>query len=156
MKKQPSALDKRVAQGFQELANQSHFFQVSCRFRRVIRPKGENIVHVFWPKGAEEFKAHFGSAANYFAGALEYVRLATGWHCPSRGLEVMVFDGKGKITSGFAIHSAFRNPKYGEIRINWANGEFTITVLHELVHLFKKGWDEERVEQEALRLTVSA
>jgi len=38
MARKPSDLDKRAAKGFQELANISDFFPVSCRFRRIVKP----------------------------------------------------------------------------------------------------------------------
>jgi len=145
----PSALDKRAAKGFQELANVSDFFPVTCRFRRFVKLGDQ----VFWPVGAEEFRAHFGYAANYFAGALEYVRLATGWSYPYHSLDVTILKGKRQISSGVAT-VGLGGPKSGDIHLVWANGEFTWTVLHELVHLFKKGWEEDRVEQQALRLTL--
>lgn len=89
MKIKPSDLDKRVAKGFQELANECAFFPVTCRFRRIVK-KGDNIEHVPWPKGEQEFKIHFGQGANYFAGALEYIHLTTGWTYPYRNLDAMV------------------------------------------------------------------
>ncbi|MBA7645330.1 hypothetical protein ES703_53085 [subsurface metagenome] len=147
MVRKPSDLDKRAASGFQELANECSFFPVSCRFRRSTASRG------YWLQGAEEFRRHFGYAANYFAGALEYIRLATGWNYPYRSLNVFVLKGKRRITSGSAT-VGLQGPKSGEIHLGWANGEFTLTVLHELVHLFKKGWEEDRVEQQALRLTL--
>ena len=159
MDKKPSGLDKRAARGFQELANMSDFFPVTCRFRRFRKTDiGE---HVFWPAGAEEFRTHFGYAANYFAGALEYVRLATGWNYPYRSLDVIVLERRKRSglpmrpqTSSGAATVGLHGFKSGDIHLVWANGEFTWTVFHELVHLFKKGWEEDRVEQQALRLTL--
>jgi hypothetical protein len=149
MARKPSDLDKRAARGFQELANISDFFPVTCRFRRINKPSSR----VFWPEGAEEFRAHFGYAANYFAGAFEYIRLATGWYYPYRSLDVTILKGKRQTSSGAAT-VGLHGFKSGDIHLVWANGEFTWTVLHELVHLFKKGWEEDRVEQQALRLTL--
>ncbi len=155
MKREPSELDKRAAEGFQELANVSRFFLVTCRFRRILHKADGGIDHTLWPKGVDEFRMHFGSGANYFAGALEYVRLATGWTYPYRSLDVMVLPaGRRKISGGVAMGPGLLDPKSGENRIYWANGEFTLTVFHELVHLFKKGWEEDRVEQQALKLTL--
>ncbi len=149
---EPSDLDKRAAKEFQELANVSGFFPVTCRFRRVIRVD-ERVEHGFWPTGAEEFKKHFGNAASYFAGAFEYIRLATGWRYPYPGLYVRVFNCKGE-TSGAIYPPGIRGTRDGEACVFWAKGEFTLTVLHELVHLFKKGSDEDWVEQQALKLTM--
>ncbi|MBA7479315.1 hypothetical protein ES708_16911 [subsurface metagenome] len=149
MVRKPSDLDKRAARGFQELANISTFFPVSCRFRRIVKPNARG----FWLQGAEEFNKHFGYASNYFAGALEYIRLATGWSYPYHSLDVTILKGKRQTSSGAAT-VGLGGPKSGDIHLVWANGEFTWTVLHELVHLFKKGWEEDRVEQQALRLTL--
>ncbi|GAI03725.1 unnamed protein product [marine sediment metagenome] len=150
---EPSDLDKRAAKGFQALANESSFFPVTCRFRRIVKPDTD---HVFWSKGAEEFKVHFGNAANYFAGALEYIHLATGWSYPYHDLEVVVLGSKRRTSNGCAFYppGLRGDPKSGEVRIFWANDEFTWTVLHELIHLFKKGMDEDWVEQQALKLTL--
>ncbi|GAI69134.1 unnamed protein product [marine sediment metagenome] len=148
MVREPSDIDKRAARGFQELANMSTFFPVSCRFRRKVKSD-----RGFWPEGAEEFKKHFGYASNYFAGALEYVRLATGWLYPYRSLDATILKGKRQTSSGAAT-VGLHGFKSGDIHLVWANGEFTWTVLHELVHLYKKGWEEDRVEQQALRLTL--
>lgn len=171
--KEPSNLDIRVAKRFQDLAREGSFFPVECRFRLVIRTnrtesvegKKEpytHIAHKSWLKGAEEFRKHFGNAANYFAGALEYVHRATGWQYPCNGLIVMIMDEKKPTSGGFALPppglQGVKN-RSGEIRIFWADGEFTLTVLHELVHLFKpkigggEAW-EDWVEQQALELTL--
>lgn len=154
MKKEPSDLDGRAARGFQELARESAFFPVSCRFRRIVKTE-ESVDHKFWPKGANLFREHFGNPASFFAGALEYIRLATGWKYPCPGLEVRVLKSKHQNSSGCALHppGLLRNGA-GEIRVNWADGEFTLTVIHELVHLFKKGVEEDWVEHRALMLTL--
>ena len=157
----------RAAKGFQILANEGSFFFVDCRFRKVVTSASDGIDHIFWAKGAEEFKTYFGYAANYFAGALEYMRLATGWGYPYRSLEVTLLRGRKsrKTSSGFALCPGLRGAKIGEIRIFWEDGEFTLTVLHELVHLFKNAWlkarfnmdikaEEDWVEQQALKLTM--
>ena len=171
--KKPSNLDIRVAKRFQELARESTFFSVECRFRLLVRTNRIEVVegkeepckhieHKFWSRGAEEFQKYFGNAANYFAGALEYVHRATGWQYPYKGLIVMIMNEKRPTSGGFAMPppglQGLKN-RSGEIRILWADGEFTLTVLHELVHLFKPkiGGEEERedwVERQALRLTL--
>lgn len=156
--KQPSELDKRASEGFQALASESAFFAVECRFRKLFRRYGR-AEHPFWAKGAEEFRKHFGNGASYFAGVLEYVHLATGWAYPFKALMVVVFDGKKRRTSSgvaFRIGLSAKpiNHHAGEIRVFWANGEFTLTVLHELVHLFKKDMDEDWVEQQAVKLVM--
>lgn len=129
----------------------------------MVKSNTDSVEHTFWPKGAEEFRMHFGPAANFFAGALEYIRLATGWKYPYHSLDVMVFNSKKPTSGGFAIYppGLTGNPNGSEARIFWADGEFTMTVLHELIHLFKKtkvlpppDKYEEWVEQQALILTV--
>ena len=157
----PSDLDKRAAVGFQELAKQADYFPVTCRFRKPKRTlvttadedPWERVDHVFWPEGAEEFTKHFGHGASYFAGALEYVRLATGWGNPYRSLDVTVLKSRRKISNGFFFKYGFHG-KGPEVRIIWANGEFTLTVLHELVHVFKGAGNEQWVEEQALKLTM--
>lgn len=152
--KETSALDKRAALGFQELAKESAYFSVTCRFRRVVKTE-ESVKHEFWPKGMKLFQEHFGNPASFFAGVLEYIRLATGWPYPYRGLAVMVFACHHQTSAGYAIYPpGLLNTGAGEIRVNWAEGEFTLTVIHELVHLFKKGAEEDWVEQRALMLTL--
>lgn len=155
MKIVPTDIDKRAAGGFQVLAEESSFFPVTCRFRKVVKTK-EGIGHQFWLEGAREFRECFGNPANFFAGAFEYVRLATGWEYPYLGLQVMVHNSrKHQISGGYAFYPpGLSNTKDGEIRVIWANGEFTLTVFHELVHLFKRGAEEDWVEQQALKLTL--
>lgn len=164
--KKPSDLDKRAAKEFQALATESPFFPVECRFRLVVRTKCAEFVegkeesytriaHELWPKGVEEFKKYFGNGASFFAGALEYVRLATGWKYPYPGLLITVLSSKKQTSGGVAFYPpGLSRSNKGEIRINWADGEFTLTVLHELVHLFRRGREEDWVEQQALRLTM--
>jgi len=162
--RKPSALDKRAAERFQTLANEAAFRSVECRFRRVVRTvhpidADTGPEHGLWPQGAKEFKGHFGPAANYFAGAMEYIHLATGWKYPHPGLLVMVFNIRWKTSGGIAIQPpGLAGTGVGEIRVFWANGEFTLTVLHELIHLFKveigSQFGEDWVEQQALKLTL--
>lgn len=151
VEKELSDLDKRAAREFQELANSSAFFPVTCRFRKVEKSEKSGVSHVFWPKGAAEFRTHFGNAANYFGGALEYIRLATGWNYPYQGLEVIVFPRRRRTSSGIAICNGSRA---GEIYVFWGELEFTWTVLHELIHLFKKESEEGWVEKEAFRFMM--
>lgn len=152
--KKPSDLDKRAAKRFQILAQEGAYFSVTCRFRKVIRTD-ELVEHHYWTRGAKEFRKQFGNAPDYFAGAIEYLHLMTGWKYPYPELLVTIFSSKRRISGGLAIlPPGPRNSKSGEIRICWSNGEFTTTVFHELVHLFKKGSKEDWVEQQALKLTM--
>ncbi len=145
--------DEIAAKSFQALAKEAPFFPVTCRFRRVLRTN-EETRHTLWPTSAEKFRQQFGNAANFFAGALEYVRLSTHWEYPYPELFVMVLNNKRPKSNGFAIYPpGLLRTKSGEIRILWAKEELTLTVFHELVHLFKgRESGEDWVEQQALKL----
>lgn len=172
--KNPSELDIRAAKKFQALARVGAFFPVECTFKRVVKTEcvelfeGKeapytDIKHVPWLKGAEEFRQHFGIPASYFAGALEYTQAATGWVYPYSQLHIRVLSNSRRTSGGIALYPpGLKNTKSGEIRVGWANGEFTLTVFHELIHLFKRynlktdsiDKYEPWVEQQALRLTM--
>ena len=45
-----------------------------------------------WPEGHLSFNRHFGQSREFFQGAIEYVRLATGWHLRPHQVLVQVSD----------------------------------------------------------------
>lgn len=152
----PSALDLRAAEAFHILARMDGFRPVYCRFRRFDR-RPEMYEHKDYARD-EAFGSYFGNAPDYFAGAIEYVRLATGWHYSLKVLDVVVVtNGRRKVSQGTVFQMGKNR---GEMIISWHGGEFTLTVLHEIVHLFRPvfwGGDEYHekwVEEQALKLTL--
>lgn len=155
MKVVPSALDLRAAEAFHIFARMDGFRVVDCRFRRLDR-RPERYEHKDYVRD-EAFVQYFGNPPDYFAGAIEYVRLATGWHYPLKVLEVVVVtNGKHKVSSGAVLPMG---KKRQEMIVSWHGSEFTLTVLHEVVHLFKPifwsdDYYEKWVEEQALKLTL--
>lgn len=146
--RQPSPLDMRVAGYFQSLAPRSRNFSITCEFYSLYHPEPDRLEHRAWAKGKEEFQRYFGNAPNYFAGACEYINLKTGWSIP-KSIKVVILNGvASKVSSGIAFKT------WNEIKVRWTNREFTWAVFHELIHLFKKEWDEMKVEQKALELML--
>lgn len=143
----PSSLDVRAAKAFVELGRVSEWFDVECRFDRLLPDHSTAIIS---KKLRLEFERWFGNGPEYFAGALEYVRLATSWYYGYKHLKVKVrqMNKRRKISGGTALKPL------GEIILDWRNGEFTLTVLHELVHLFKPMESEDWVETRAFRLLI--
>ena len=140
MRRQPSRLDYQAAGHFAALARTAAFFDVLCRFGQMQttgrgRSKGRHRQGSLL--GRAEFEEYFGNAPDYFAGAVEYVRLATGWVYPRPALRVtlhLVRDIDG-VSSGVVLNCPRTRP--GEIFLSWRDQEFTVTVLHELVHIFR-------------------
>lgn len=146
--KQPSSLDMRVARHFQSLAPRSRNFSLTCEFCSFYHPLPDQLEHRAWAKGKEAFQHYFGNATDYFIGACEYINLKTGWSIP-KAIKVVVLNGVArKVCGGIALKTL------NEIKIRWTNSEFTLTVFHELIHLFKKEWSEAQVEQKALELML--
>ncbi len=149
---QPSASDKRAAQALLELSRNTGIFPI-------VRTYFTNAGDEEWPEGHLAFNGFFGQSRNFFQGAIEYVRLATGWGFPVYQVVVQVKDrrrGDG-ISGGWC---ARLGQKQEWMTIFWDDLEFLETVMHETVHLFWPGsahlrWpprSEEWIEAQAVRL----
>lgn len=151
----PSALDLRASEAFHILARMDGFRVVECKFRKLDHRPDMYEDKDYTHDGG--FAGYFGNAPDYFAGAIEYVRLATGWHYPLKSLEVVVVtNGRRKVSSGAVVAMGEHRTK---MIVNWHGSEFTLTVLHEIVHLFKPtvmgdDYYEQWVEEQALKLTL--
>ena len=125
-------IDYRAIDAFQELANLCDFRPVECIFKQWVSDSDKAL----WPQGKTRWGQIFGNAPNYFAGAVEYIRLATGWYIPDfRSLEVEVVKARNgrRVSTGLSASTGKRK----KVWVVWAEHEVTLTVLHELIHLFK-------------------
>ncbi len=139
--RQPSKLDVSAARHFSTLAKDGSLVPVECRFGVMFT--GVNDGHKFqdrnsWPNGPVEFERFFGDVTGYFEGALNYVAKAINCQFPRPSLEVIIHseDNLDKASTGIAL-TGLPLSRAGKIYLTWRNAEFTLTVLHELVHLFR-------------------
>ena len=149
---QPPLSDQQAARALVELSHNAGIFPI-------VRTYFTNADHQEWPEGQLAFNAFFGQSRDFFKGAIEYIRLATGWGFPWRQVVVQVSDlhrGDG-ISGGWCARTG-THPLW--MTVFWDDLEFLEAVLHETVHLFWPGsthlrWlprSEEWTEAQAVRL----